>query len=1089
MSKNYFKKAFVVFMNLVILMTVLPNISIKVNAAYDNTHINTGNQREDIVKVAETQIGYHEGENNDTKYNRWNGKISGYPVSGYGYPWCHCFVSWCANQANISTNIIPRTAGTSTGKSFFVKQGTYKQSAANGGNYIPQRGDIIYYGSGSSPSHVGIVSSCNGSTVYTIEGNYSDKVGTRAISLSNSYIIGYGVPNYNLGSNPNPPTPNNDDELGIPYPRPQVSSTVWLGKNGITSGNYVRWLQTALNKADNAGLAVDGQFGSGTTAAVKNFQKKYGLTQDGQAGTATINKLVELLKSSTVPKGNEMSKGAGQTIADGDYWIESALSKRYLVDINGDNYDTINGTNLKMHIWNSDTFGKYDVFTFKYLNNGFYQITQRTTNMSIDVNEASKERGANVQMWTSSDSTAQQWSITKTSDGYKLQAKCNGFCLDVYGGNVENNSNLNVWEDNGTKAQRFNFIPYVPKGNEMSKGAGQTIADGDYWIESALSKRYLVDINGDNYDTINGTNLKMHIWNSDTFGKYDVFTFKYLNNGFYQITQRTTNMSIDVNEASEERGANVQMWTSSNSTAQQWSITKTSDGYKLQAKCSGFCLDVYGGNVENNSNLNVWEDNGTKAQRFNFIPYKCTHSFSSWTISQNSTCTSDGKQVRKCSECGYSEEKIIAKTGHKYTDSIVAPTCTEKGYTNHICSVCKDSYTDKETNQKGHTFTSKIISGYMTCVCPECGYMYTAPFEGEGTAESPFIISNADELRAVSETVNNTEINSVFGHAYYKQTADIDLENISWTPIGLGHNGEDGRGKYNYQTRMFHGVYDGNQHTIYNLNIDKNWKYSGLFGAVRNSGAKVCNLVVYGNISAGENSGGITAETHYYSAIENCAFIGNVKGIANVGGIVGLVYDSGTIRNCYHNGIVTGEEDVGGIAGAVSFNEYNNDEDSTLIENCYHVNGEISGETCGAIVGDCVYFNGKNNTITLKNCYASKSNAYFDRNGEATYDDTMVLPDSFLKEIAEDLGEAYIDNTNPELNNGFPVFSWQLDIILEGDADNNGVVDVNDAIMLRNWLHGSGELTNWENVDLCKDGVINIFDLCLLRKILAEELQ
>ncbi|MDE6706823.1 MAG: RICIN domain-containing protein [Oscillospiraceae bacterium] len=928
MSKNYFKKAFVVFMNLVILMTVLPNISIKVNAAYDNTHINTGNQREDIVKVAETQIGYHEGENNDTKYNRWNGKISGYPVSGYGYPWCHCFVSWCANQANISTNIIPRTAGTSTGKSFFVKQGTYKQSAANGGNYIPQRGDIIYYGSGSSPSHVGIVSSCNGSTVYTIEGNYSDKVGTRAISLSNSYIIGYGVPNYNLGSNPNPPTPNNDDELGIPYPRPQVSSTVWLGKNGITSGNYVRWLQTALNKADNAGLAVDGQFGSGTTAAVKNFQKKYGLTQDGQAGTATINKLVELLKSST-----------------------------------------------------------------------------------------------------------------------------------------------------------------VPKGNEMSKGAGQTIADGDYWIESALSKRYLVDINGDNYDTINGTNLKMHIWNSDTFGKYDVFTFKYLNNGFYQITQRTTNMSIDVNEASEERGANVQMWTSSNSTAQQWSITKTSDGYKLQAKCSGFCLDVYGGNVENNSNLNVWEDNGTKAQRFNFIPYKCTHSFSSWTISQNSTCTSDGKQVRKCSECGYSEEKIIAKTGHKYTDSIVAPTCTEKGYTNHICSVCKDSYTDKETNQKGHTFTSKIISGYMTCVCPECGYMYTAPFEGEGTAESPFIISNADELRAVSETVNNTEINSVFGHAYYKQTADIDLENISWTPIGLGHNGEDGRGKYNYQTRMFHGVYDGNQHTIYNLNIDKNWKYSGLFGAVRNSGAKVCNLVVYGNISAGENSGGITAETHYYSAIENCAFIGNVKGIANVGGIVGLVYDSGTIRNCYHNGIVTGEEDVGGIAGAVSFNEYNNDEDSTLIENCYHVNGEISGETCGAIVGDCVYFNGKNNTITLKNCYASKSNAYFDRNGEATYDDTMVLPDSFLKEIAEDLGEAYIDNTNPELNNGFPVFSWQLDIILEGDADNNGVVDVNDAIMLRNWLHGSGELTNWENVDLCKDGVINIFDLCLLRKILAEELQ
>lgn len=182
-----------------------------VSAAYENTYTNTGNQRADIVAVAKTQIGYHEGSlegttnssNNYTKYNVWNGKIEG----GYRYAWCHAFVSWCANQAGIGTDIVPKTAGTSTGRSFFVNQGTYRQSAANGGSYVPQAGDIIYYGSGSSPSHVGIVSDCDGSTVYTIEGNYSNKVGTRAINLSNSYIIGYGVPNYKgVNPNPNPPT-------------------------------------------------------------------------------------------------------------------------------------------------------------------------------------------------------------------------------------------------------------------------------------------------------------------------------------------------------------------------------------------------------------------------------------------------------------------------------------------------------------------------------------------------------------------------------------------------------------------------------------------------------------------------------------------------------------------------------------------------------------------------------------------------------------------------------------------------------------------------------------------------------------------
>ena len=192
-----------------------------VSVAYENTYTNTGNQRADIVAVAKTQIGYHEGSlegttnssNNYTKYNVWNGKIEG----GYRYAWCHAFVSWCANQAGIGTDIVPKTAGTSTGRSFFVNQGTYRQSAANGGSYVPQAGDIIYYGSGSSPSHVGIVSDCDGSTVYTIEGNYSNKVGTRAINLSNSYIIGYGVPNYK----------------GVVPPKPAPTLTVSTGNSSI----------------------------------------------------------------------------------------------------------------------------------------------------------------------------------------------------------------------------------------------------------------------------------------------------------------------------------------------------------------------------------------------------------------------------------------------------------------------------------------------------------------------------------------------------------------------------------------------------------------------------------------------------------------------------------------------------------------------------------------------------------------------------------------------------------------------------------------------------------------------------------------
>lgn len=90
-----------------------------VSAAYENTHINSGNPRVDIVEIAKSQIGYLEGSlegtvkgnNNYTKYNVWNGRISGYGSDGYGYPWCHTFVSWCANQAGIGTGVIPEPQG------------------------------------------------------------------------------------------------------------------------------------------------------------------------------------------------------------------------------------------------------------------------------------------------------------------------------------------------------------------------------------------------------------------------------------------------------------------------------------------------------------------------------------------------------------------------------------------------------------------------------------------------------------------------------------------------------------------------------------------------------------------------------------------------------------------------------------------------------------------------------------------------------------------------------------------------------------------------------------------------------------------
>ncbi len=178
-------------------------------AAYENTHVNTGNQIEDLIAVAQTQIGYTEGNStsqqggtsggsgNYTKYGAWYGINPG--------AWCAMFVSWCANQAGIPGSIVYKHASCDLGMQWFQNNGKWQWSrAVNGNTYQPKRGDIIYFRTNvnqvTDSTHVGIIYNANSSTIYTIEGNASNKCQTKSYSISSTYILGYGTPAYSDNS-------------------------------------------------------------------------------------------------------------------------------------------------------------------------------------------------------------------------------------------------------------------------------------------------------------------------------------------------------------------------------------------------------------------------------------------------------------------------------------------------------------------------------------------------------------------------------------------------------------------------------------------------------------------------------------------------------------------------------------------------------------------------------------------------------------------------------------------------------------------------------------------------------------------------
>ena len=144
--------------------------------------------------------------------------------------------------------------------------------------------------------------------------------------------------------------------------------------------------------------------------------------------------------------------------------------------------------------------------------------------------------------------------------------------------------------------------------------------------------------------------------------------------------------------------------------------TCTADGYTLH-KCS-VCGTSY-------------KDSTTKATG---------HSYGNSVVTKQPTCTSEGTKIKTCTKCNATVTETIAKTSHKYADTVVAPTCTTNGYTLHKCSVCGTSYKDSTTKATGHSYGNSVVTKQPTCTsegtkiktCTKCNVTVTEKLPAKG---------------------------------------------------------------------------------------------------------------------------------------------------------------------------------------------------------------------------------------------------------------------------------------------------------------------------------------------------------------------
>jgi len=102
------------------------------------------------------------------------------------------------------------------------------------------------------------------------------------------------------------------------------------------SNDYVKWVQTMLNRIIGLRLSIDGKMGPATRSALRNFQNKMGLKPDGALDTNTKNALIRAGTTQRTPVATHSSYvNWSKTLLDQRIiYVMDLLVKRYNFPVN-----------------------------------------------------------------------------------------------------------------------------------------------------------------------------------------------------------------------------------------------------------------------------------------------------------------------------------------------------------------------------------------------------------------------------------------------------------------------------------------------------------------------------------------------------------------------------------------------------------------------------------------------------------------------------------------------------------------------------------------------------------------------------------
>lgn len=303
-------------------------------------------------------------------------------------------------------------------------------------------------------------------------------------------------------------------------------------------------------------------------------------------------------------------------MSNGTYEIVSSMSNNKVLDIQGASKNK--GAYVQLYDWNGSVAQQYKI---QKNQNGYYTIQNVCSGLYLGVQADwnSMRAGNRLVQGVNASSKSGQFIIARNSNGYWVISSAwdSRFVVDLSAGKLNNGNKIQMYTGNRSASQAWKLLKIGKTREELDDVAfnnRNNLSDGIYTINSSLNSTFVLDVNGGS--KANFGNIQLYKNNGTEAQAWKV---SHDSKGYVTFINVGSGKVIDIKNGYSQNKQNISQYSSNNTYAQKWIILKDGDGFKIvSALNDNYVLDLSGGDVRNTSNIQLYKGNGTGSQRWYF---------------------------------------------------------------------------------------------------------------------------------------------------------------------------------------------------------------------------------------------------------------------------------------------------------------------------------------------------------------------------------------------------------------------------------------------------------------------------------------